>query len=442
MPSSYLHIGSIDDDDAMMIVSPSDFINEYCTQKVYAINNKRYKELKKLNSSGVPIKDSEETIIQNSTVCINTLCINMNSQWEEYTNYHLFSQIFAGSGSPPIDDDVDFVPYHCPSLGLTIYYAIKHSREVEKFTPLHTSFVDHQFQAKVITNQDVNLAINALSTGGSFPNRNGGKGHNSYMGMKTNESESTPTPTEGPQMRENYTLFRATTDPIYLPSALHLMSRLASCIFLATTIFYHPLAFLRDATGALTYTLCRIAILTINYSNVSHVDTGDRYSSVATHDILNRAKRIMSSPLAIKSNKERLGNYIKHVEEFGASVHTTCGIQFPKTDEGMRHPEAKIVVCQVFLMLGLGMSIRMCNFMTHIFLGGLYQHCTCVPIVIVDGMVYFGKHPYINIVNWGEGTPDTPEVRARKKAAREKRKEERKRKAERQKQNRDREHGG
>ena len=87
----------------------------------------------------------------------------------------------------------------------------------------------------------------------------------------------------------------------------------------------------------------------------------------------------------------------------------------------MKHPNAQIVVCQVFLMLGLGMSIRMCNYMTHMFLGGVFQHCTCVPVVIVDRRVYFGKHPYINIVNWGEGNDRTPEERARLKAERDKR---------------------
>ena len=40
---------------------------------------------------------------------------------------------------------------------------------------------------------------------------------------------------------------------------------------------------------------------------------------------------------------------------------------------------------------------------------------------VLDRRVYFGKHPYINIVNWGEGNDRTPEERARLKAERDKR---------------------
>ena len=59
------------------VPSLSDFINESCTQKVYAIDNDQYKKLKKYNIVGLPYQDAEDTIKENSTVCIKTLCINI-----------------------------------------------------------------------------------------------------------------------------------------------------------------------------------------------------------------------------------------------------------------------------------------------------------------------------------------------------------------------------
>ena len=123
--------------------------------------------------------------------------------------------------------------------------------------------------------------------------------------------------------------------------------------------------------------ICRIAILTINFYNKCHIDRGDAFSEEESKLYLDKAKHIRDSPLTVPSEQERMDGFIKFIEDFGVSVPTTCGIQFVRTAEGLANPESSIFVCQVFLMLGLGLSLRMCNYMTHVFMGRVFQHCTC-----------------------------------------------------------------
>ena len=107
---------------------------------------------------------------------------------------------------------------------------------------------------------------------------------------------------------------------------------------------------------------------------------------------------MVESPLTAHSEKVKIRNFIKFVNDFALSFHTICGVQFVRTMEGL---DAKVEVCQVFLMLGLGMSLRMKNCMTHIFFGRSFQHNTCVPLYVVDGRVCFQQHPFVHVVNWG-----------------------------------------
>ena len=219
-------------------------------------------------------------------------------------------------------------------------------------------------------------------------------------------------------MRSESSLYRATTNMFFFPKALHLLTALASTIILSTSIFYRPLEFLLGGRPeGVVFWANRIIILTIKFYNKSHTDKGDFFSDLEIKEAYTRAKRIIDSPLTIQTEKVRMENFLAFIDDFSLSILTTCGVQYVRTALGMQHMNTEVEVYQVFLMLGLGSSLRMCNYMTHIFFGAVFQHCTCMPLFIVDEKVYFGSHPYIDIVNWGNGSGNTSKSKAKKKMA-------------------------
>ena len=144
--------------------------------------------------------------------------------------------------------------------------------------------------------------------------------------------------------------------------------------------------------------MCMLSILTKDFCNKSHTDNGDELPSERMNEVLALAHHMVESPLTAYSEKVKIRNFIKFVNDFTLSVHTTCGVQFVRTMEGL---DAKVEVCQVFLMLGLGMSLRMKNCMTHIFFGRSFQHNACMPLCVVNDQVHFEQHAFVHVVNWG-----------------------------------------
>ena len=414
------------------IPDPIDYVNETTIQKVYAVDKEQYATISKHNKNGIEYDKVVSMLVNNSTATITTVCINVNSQFDDEHDYQAaLSQIFAGNSAPDVTNNVKYTKVHNKQLNRTIYYALVSSHELQSYTSLSTSLVDNRFHAFKIESQHVNTFNKTFTTAGTYPGRNGGRGHNTYVGNKNTESQSIPNANEGPKMKQEMRLHRQTTNTLYYPRSLHLLTALATTIFTMTSIFHKPIDILLDRNYYQLFTICIIHILTTNYYNFSHVDTGDRCSTERKDKAVKRAQAIVDCPHTVQQEKNRFKNFIKFVNDYGLSVHTTCGMQLVPTEEGKLHPDARIYVCQAFLMLGLGMTIRMPNYISHTFMGGVFQHCTCVPVIIVDGMVFFGKHPYITIVNWGAGNNDTPEEKARKKAEREAERQRKKRNKER-----------
>jgi hypothetical protein len=63
--------------------------------------------------------------------------------------------------------------------------------------------------------------------------------------------------------------------------------------------------------------------------------------------------------------------------------------------------DKKTEVYQFFMCPGLGTTYRIKNYWVHLFLAGLFSHCTSVAIYIVDGRAYFGKCPMVIMFAWG-----------------------------------------
>ena len=93
--------------------------------------------------------------------------------------------------------------------------------------------------------------------------------------------------------------------------------------------------------------------------------------------------------------KQQMKNSISSVKDFGMSNPTRRGYQFTKRGS---QTKKKVKVCQGFPMLGLGVSLRLINFQSHIFYSSAFQHNSSVPAFIHEEKVFYFENPYVHIL--------------------------------------------
>ncbi len=90
----------------------------------------------------------------------------------------------------------------------------------------------------------------------------------------------------------------------------------------------------------------------------------------------------------VEARYQEACNALKHIQGWGVCLPTTCCYQYVGFDN-------KSEVYQFFMCPGLGTTYRIKNYWVHLFLDGLFSHCTSVAIYIVNGSAYFGKCPKV-----------------------------------------------
>ena len=116
-----------------------------------------------------------------------------------------------------------------------------------------------------------------------------------------------------------------------------------------------------------------------------------------------QAKAMIKNKNLPATERNLMLNFLVFLEDFQLSVPTVCCYQFPKTTMGKDAKNLSAKVCQSFLLLSLGLCHRVQDYWTHMFHAGLFQHCTSMPVFVVEERVYFGKCPYVHVVAWGAG---------------------------------------
>jgi hypothetical protein len=85
---------------------------------------------------------------------------------------------------------------------------------------------------------------------------------------------------------------------------------------------------------------------------------------------------------------------------------TTCGYQF--VSNGNNNKELKVHA--MFAMEGLGMAVQLQHGIGHHFMGALFSHNTCLPVVESNGKLSVTNHEdNFSIIAWG-GTGGRKEV--------------------------------
>jgi hypothetical protein len=142
---------------------------------------------------------------------------------------------------------------------------------------------------------------------------------------------------------------------------------------------------------------CSTGILTINFANVKHNDSGDKRTKKTMDDAVSDLKCRSGSKFP---EQQKRVSYLKtFIDRFGLGLPTSCAYQFvsrePQGDGGVE-------VVQYFLYDGLCVAIRLQNYAAQMFYGHAVAHRTAQAIILIDGKVYLPREDTgVQIFAWG-----------------------------------------
>ncbi len=381
------------------IPNPLDFIGKEIVQRFYVIGDEMIQSLRVKFHFGVPLQDVDECLSSICEMSIDTVCINDCNSWNNHPQYQFFSHIYGGRSVPSIENSMQ---KSVELFDVTVEYGMCQYSRLSMYQSLSVSLIDPTMQRKVLSMMDVELTNNAYGKRGMYPDRNRCRciGHCTYVGNKISSSQSQVTPTEGPGMRDRYRLYRQYVDSRYSMAANKLISDLGHTISMGSKVFMKPYSLI-DNDPLDHMNKCRLGIWTIDFANHSHIDSCDMMTDDQKARLLNAASEIRQFPRNIYHELKRLNYFTHFVEDFGLSNPTKCAYQFvPFRGKSV---DDDVVVIQSFMMLGIGMSLRLKSFLSHIFHSGCYQHNTSIPLFLQSGKVYMFTHPDVRIAAWGAG---------------------------------------
>jgi len=329
---------------------------------------------------------------------------------EEIKNgkYHCFVRQFAGDGAPDVDNT--FITSH-DIPGLQVNYKMARARDYYEHVPLSVGFFQSfchsvQIQQSFIPILEKGLGRMGMYVGGrSVMNHRGGL---SYVGPRKKGHMRQATVAEGPNEPEigrehQFCFHRKGTDHKYWPFVHGLVNLLVGGTTLAAYHIYPHMAKLFPVSNSRLYRnkFCPSGILAINFCSSCHLDKSDDQKQFAGEMkerlrlVVNEFQRLRDSTVTFVAERyQQAANALKHILWWGVCLPTTCCYQYV----GLT---SKIEVYQFFMCPGLGTTYRIKNYWVHLFLAGLFSHCTSVAIFIVDGRAYFGKCPTVTMFSWG-----------------------------------------
>jgi len=303
------------------VPSPTDFLNKSLQQRLYVLDRSQYQ---KLSGMKVALDEVETFLLEISSDCLITLCINDNEIMHNDQKGSSLSKVFGGPSTPPTEG---FSLFYSDLLDLLVSYAVVPSEEVADYMASSTSLCDADFHENVISPGDLKIITRAYCKTGMYNNRlkSQDNGHSTFLGTKTEGSQSNPTPTEGPGMHDRYYLYQLFQNPLFVPSAMTMIHSMANRTYFAGLWLNRPLRILLGADTNQIVGHCRIEILTIDFDTISHVDEQDRLSPTVQLELEERAQIILSETGVCE---RQLRNYITHIQTMRACVYTTCSYQF------------------------------------------------------------------------------------------------------------------
>ena len=173
---------------------------------------------------------------------------------------------------------------------------------------------------------------------------------------------------------------RQHTDARYLPGLIHSVNDLASnaCEH-GLKVFKGSCLFLSSKQNP--FLICRISIRTRNYAITSHIDRTDMLDKSDKEDIFKKWTTMLEDGSLHPVEERRLHNQFIFSVEYGPGVHATCNYQYPLLSSGTKKKtNVKPIVLFVFPALGISKRIR--NYETHMWMAHGVQHATCIQSIL------------------------------------------------------------
>ena len=322
--------------------------------------------------------------------------------------YHSFVRQFAGDGSPKVDNS--FITSH-DIHGLQVNFKMASARDYSEHTALSVGFFQStchsvQIQRSFLPLLEKGLGRMGMYVGGrSVMNHRGGL---SYVGPRKKGHMRQATVAEGPNepkigREHKFSFHRKTTKHKYWPFVHGLVNLLVGGTTLAAYYIYPHMAKLFPVSNSSSYRkkFCPSGIIAINFCSSCHLDKSDDQKELVG-DMTKRLQLVVDQFLHLRDSTFEFMetrylqtcNALKHILWWGVCLPTTCCYQYV----GLT---ANIEVYQFFMCPGLGTTFRIKNYWVHLFLAGLFSHCTSVAVYIVDGRAYFGTCPTVTMFSWG-----------------------------------------
>jgi hypothetical protein len=142
---------------------------------------------------------------------------------------------------------------------------------------------------------------------------------------------------------------------------------------------------------------CPSGIIAIDFCSSCHLDKSDDQKDFVNemvyrlHLVVNQFLHLQDTTFEfVEERYLQACNALKHIRWCGVCLPTTCCYQYV----GLA---SKSEVYQFFMCPGLGTTYRIKSYWVHLFLAGLFSHCSSVAIYIVDGRAY----PTVTMFSWG-----------------------------------------
>ncbi len=239
-----------------------------------------------------------------------------------------FTQIYGGDGAPLIDKS--FKCYHVKDSPIHVHHKFSKIKDFKDYVPLSTGCFDYKFHAIKIIDKFVSVIESAIGTTGIFPNRNRSKHHGSasYIGERGKNSQSLPSPSEGPKEHGRF-YYRNYIDHKYWPFVLSLYNILGQAASRFAWYVYKHLAVLypyrNTCKSKIRY--CRLLIATMDFECCNHIDSCDE-DVTATSIMLKDLKLILQQKFVTGKLRNQAIIAEKFLEHHKGCVPTTCSYQF------------------------------------------------------------------------------------------------------------------
>ncbi len=198
---------------------------------------------------------------------------------------------------------------------------------------LSTSFYDTRYHRVDISHNLVDVDLRAAGKRGTFANhhRSHHSGFLSYMGERSKNAQSQPSPSEGSKHHDQehgFWYYENSINPVYWPKNLHLFNDFFFSIYCCILPIQTSMLFLQLSSECKGHLFCRLSIATIEFLCSPHCNDKDLLPQQETNAIIEKLQAIKSHKSTTDPNwKDEATKAIECLSSWGTCIPTMCFYQ-------------------------------------------------------------------------------------------------------------------